>query len=353
MSRRVGGALGIAVFVALMWVLPWIGVRIPLLLPGTTDRPGSLHVMSICMVYAALALSYHLIFGVAGLLSFGHALYFAAGAYGLAIMLDGPHWALIPAALVTFVGTLALAAALGSISLRVSGISFAMVTLAFAQAGNILVRRNPGRRTGGDEGLRLATDRMPRQLLGVVNARFGYWLALAMVVVVYLVVRWVQSSRAGHLAAAARENDLRVRVIGERPTSVQLVVFVIASGLASLAGMTHVILQSRANPSNTSVDFTLTILLMVVIGGVGSRWGAAAGAVLYGLLNQRLPALASSDFVKGLPAGLRVPFSEPLFILGVLFIVVVMFLPGGLAATVTRLRRRFAPAGGEATSPAA
>src|SRR5690606_9405786 len=100
---------------------------------------------------------------------------------------------------------------LGGISQRVAGISFAMVTLAFAQAGNILVRRNPGRRTGGDEGLRLATARLPRQLIGVVNARFGYWLALAVVVTVYLVVRWVQSSRAGHLAAAARENELRVR----------------------------------------------------------------------------------------------------------------------------------------------
>lgn len=336
-----------AALVVVLFLLPWVSVSIPGILPGATDAPGSLQVLSLCLIYAALALSYHLEFGVAGLLSFGHALYFAAGAYGLAVLLDGPYWPLLPAAIVTLVATLALAALLGAVSLRVSGIAFAMVTLAFAQAGNILARRNPGRRTGGDEGLRLETDRLPRQLVGVVNTRFQFWLALGIVVVVYLVVTWVQASRAGRMAAATRENELRVRVIGQQPKVVQLAVFVIAAVLAALAGMGYVIIQSGANPANTSVDFTLTLLIMVVLGGVGSRWGAIVGAIIYALLDQRLPELAGSDFVEGLPAVLRVPFSQPLFILGALFVVVVMFLPGGVAGTATRL---FARAGGGATS---
>ncbi|MCP5940091.1 hypothetical protein NL351_29695, partial [Klebsiella pneumoniae] len=80
----------------------------------------------------------------AGMLSFGHALYFAAGAYGLAVVLGRTELPLLAAAALVLVATIALAYVVGAISLRVSGVSFAMVTLAFAQAGNVLVRRNTG-----------------------------------------------------------------------------------------------------------------------------------------------------------------------------------------------------------------
>ncbi|HEU4806953.1 MAG TPA: branched-chain amino acid ABC transporter permease, partial [Homoserinimonas sp.] len=84
-------------------------------------------------------------------------------------------------------------------------------------------------------------------------------------------------------------------------------------------------------------DFTLTILVIVVLGGVGSRWGAAVGGIVYTILDQRLTTLASSDVIEGLPAVLRIPLSEPLFILGTLFILVVLFLPGGLAGLARRV----------------
>ena len=321
--------------VILFALLPMMDVSIPGVLPGPTYLPGTLQLLALSLLFASLALSYHLLFGSAGLLSFGHALYFAVGAYGLGILLKNTDLALIPAMGITLAIVVVVAYLLGAISLRVTGISFAMVTLAFAQAGSVLVRRNP-RLTGGDEGLTLDTANVPDFLVGVLNTRNLYWIALGLVVVVFLIVLWFERSRAGHVVVAARENDLRVRVLGIRPFVVKLIAFVVASALAGLVGMVYLLLQSGANPRATSADFTLTILVIVVLGGVGSRWGAVVGGIVYTILDHRLTALASSDLIDGLPAVLRVPLSEPLFILGTLFILVVIFLPGGIAGLAAR-----------------
>lgn len=331
--------LGLLVLLA---CLPLLNISVPGVLPGATYTPGTLHLLALAWVMAAVALSYHLLFGVAGLLSFGHALYFGFGAYGLGIVMGRLQLGLVPAALVVVVAAVAMSALLGAVSLQVSGIPFAMVTLAFAQAGSVLVRKDPGRVTGGEEGLRLPTGFVPDVFIGVFNTRNLYWLALGVLVVSYLLTRWVQNSRAGHVAAAVRENELRVQVLGMRPFLVKLAIFVAASVIASMVGMVHLLLNSGAIPNVMSAEFTISLLLMVVLGGVGSRWGAVAGAILYVLLNQRLTVLASAAWVEGLPAFLRIPLSEPLFILGVLFILVVLFLPGGLAGTVARIdvRRR-------------
>jgi branched-chain amino acid transport system permease protein len=214
-----------------------------------------------------------------------------------------------------------------------------MVTLAFAQAGSLLVFRNFGGYTGGEEGLGLGEARLPAGLLGVANTQNLYWLCLVIAVVVYLLVSWLAGSRAGHTMAAVRENELRVRVMGIRPYAVRWIAFVAAGALATLVGMGYLLLQNGASPQITTPSFTLALLVMVVLGGVGTRWGALIGGVVYTLLDQRLTVLASSDAVGSLPGVLRVPLSQPLFILGMLFILVVLFLPGGLAGAVLRFRR--------------
>lgn len=205
-----------AALVLVMAVLPLLNISLPGILPGPTYTPGSLALLSLCMVFAALALSYNLLLGTAGMLSFGHALYFGAGAYGLGIALrylDVPLW---PGILIALVGGLLIAVVTGAVSMRVAGIPFAMVTLAFAQAGSVLVRRNQ-QLTGGEEGMRLPIAHVPEWLVGVVNTRNLYWFALIVLVIVYLVVLWVDRSRLGHLAEATRENELRVQVLGLRP----------------------------------------------------------------------------------------------------------------------------------------
>ncbi|WP_442922446.1 branched-chain amino acid ABC transporter permease [Microbacterium sp. Root61] len=330
--------IGVGV-VVLMALLPMLNISIPGILPTPTYMPGSLALLSLCMVFASLALSYNLLLGSGGMLSFGHALYFGAGAYGLGIALEHFGVPLWPGILIAILGGLVIAVVTGAVAMRVSGIPFAMVTLAFAQAGSVLVRRNSVV-TGGEEGLSLNTEQVPDALIGVVNTRNLYWLMLVILVIVYLVTLWVDTSRLGHLARATRENEQRVRVLGLRPYRARLLVFVIAGGLASLSGVGYMLLQSGTVPRAVSADFTITILVMVVLGGVGFRWGAIVGGVIYTLLDQRLTVLAGSDLIAGLPDVLRIPLSEPLFILGVLFILVVMFLPGGIAGTIDGWMRR-------------
>lgn len=334
---RVLAPLGLVVLLA---CLPLLDISVPGILPGATYTPGTLHLLALAWVMAAVALSYHLLFGVAGLLSFGHALYFGLGAYGLGIVMRELELGLVPAALVTLLVAVVMSAVLGAVSLRVTGIPFAMVTLAFAQAGSVLVRRDPGKVTGGEEGLPLNTAQVPDWLVGVADTRNLYWVALAALVISYVVVTWVQRSRAGHVAEAVRENELRVRVLGMRPYLVKLVIFVAAATIAGGVGMVHLLLQSGASPHSVSADLTISLLLIVVLGGVGSRWGAMVGAVVYIVLSQRLAVLASSETIQGLPAVLRVPLSEPMFILGTLFVLVVLFMPGGIAGAGGRLTRR-------------
>ena len=336
---RWGYVIGAAVVLLLVF-LPLLNIPGLGILPGPTYTAGSMHLMAFTMLMVALALSYHLLFGVAGLLSFGHALYFSVGVYGLGIVLARTDIPLVPAALLVIVIGIAVANVLGAISLRVSGISFAMVTLAFAQAANVLVRRNPGRVTGGDEGLSLRTTHVPDFLVGVVNTRNLYWIALAVLVVVYLITVWLENSRLGHTVSAVRENETRVRVLGGRPYLVKVITFAVAGTLATLVGIVYLLLQSGASHTASGTEFTLSLLVMVVLGGVGKRWGAILGAVVYTLLDQRLVALAQSPVIAGLPPILHIPLSEPMFLLGTLFILVVIFLPGGLTSAIERITHR-------------
>jgi branched-chain amino acid transport system permease protein len=106
----------------------------------------------------------------------------------------------------------------------------------------------------------------------------------------------------------------------------------------------------------TTPNFTLSLLVMVVLGGAGARWGALLGGVLYTVLDQRLAVLASSPQITSLPGVLRIPLSQPLFLLGSLFVLVVLFLPGGLVGAIGRLHRGTEPLpalpGGHATKGA-
>jgi branched-chain amino acid transport system permease protein len=129
---------------------------------------------------------------------------------------------------------------------------------------------------------------------------------------------------------AIRENERRVGVLGLNPYRYKLGAFVLSAFLAAAAGVVYVILQGGANPQITTSGFTLALLVMVVLGGVGTLWGAVLGGVVYAYLDYRLVALSSAPALDFLPAVVRVPLSQPLFVLGVLFIVLVVFVPGGL-----------------------
>ena len=134
------------------------------------------------------------------------------------------------------------------------------------------------------------------------------------------------------------ENERRVEVMGLRPYTFKLFVFAVSAELAALGGAVYMLLVGGASPGVTTGSLSLALLVMVVLGGAGTLWGAVVGGALYQYLDQRLVALASSDAVTSLPGWLRAPLGEPLFILGALFIALVLFFPGGIAGAVTRVR---------------
>ncbi|MET9371853.1 branched-chain amino acid ABC transporter permease [Streptomyces griseoflavus] len=313
--------------VLLLALLPYSAVEIPVLLDGPVNSPGSLQLFALCIVFGGLALGYDLMFGRTGLLSFGHALYIAGGAYGTQLAMAELGLGLVPAALLTVVlGTLA-AVVLGAISLRtlaLGSVGFAMVTLAFAQAGSIYVERNPGGLTGGEEGLPLHVEGVPAALVGVQNTVHIYWLALGYLVLVAAVVWTVTARPVGRVWQGIRDNEQRVAVLGRSPFAYKLGAFTLASALAVLGGVLHLLVTAGATPHTSTPEFTLTLLVMVVLGGSGTRWGPVVGGVLFTYLDQRL---------GGWNLGV-----EPMLVLGALFVLAVYAAPGGITALGRRRR---------------
>ena len=339
LARRLLGAavaLGILGFAV---AVPWIPAGTHGVFSGPLNEPGTLQVLALCLVFGGVALTYDLLFGFTGLLSFGHALYFAVGVYVVAIATTQWDWSFPRALAFTAAVGLVLPVVLGAVCLRVGGIAFAMVTLAFAQAGSILVAKNPHRWTGAEEGVTVDYLKLPGGLVGVLNTKNLSWLALAYAVAVFAIVTWASASSPGHVWQAIRENERRVEVLGLHPFTYKLGAFVLSSFLAVAGGAVYVLIIGGATPEVTTPNFTLTLLIMVVLGGAGTRWGALLGGIVYTFADHRLPALASSQTVESLPAVLKTPLSEPLFVLGVIFILVVFFLPGGIAGLAARTRR--------------
>jgi branched-chain amino acid transport system permease protein len=334
-----GVVLGVAVLVGLALV-PFFGLDTQGVFSSDLDSPGTLTLLALMLVFGGVALTYDLLFGFTGLLSFGHALYFALGVYLTAIGTTKWGWPLWQTLVVTAVVALVLPVLLGSVSLRVGGIAFAMVTLAFAEAGSIVVDNNPRQWTGAEEGVVVNYEKLPEAFVGVINSDNLYWLALAYVAVVFVVVNWVVDSSPGRVLQAIRENERRVEVLGLQPFRFKLFAFVLASFLATAGGVVYALVVQTATPSVTTPAFTLGLLLMVVIGGAGTRWGAILGGALYTFLDNRLPSWTASETIQDLPAVIETPLSEPLFVLGVLFILIVFFLPGGLAGLLTLRPRR-------------
>jgi branched-chain amino acid transport system permease protein len=120
----------------------------------------------------------------------------------------------------------------------------------------------------------------------------------------------------------------------------KLLAFALSGLLATIGGVVYLLLLGGATPGVTTANLSLELLLMVVLGGASSLWGPAIGGALYEYFDFRLLKLSSSNEIHGLPGWLRAPLSEPLFILGVLFILLVVFFPGGIAGIVSRVRLR-------------
>jgi branched-chain amino acid transport system permease protein len=317
--------------VVVLALLPYAGISIPGVFDGPLNSPGTLQLLALCLLFGGLATGYDLLFGRTGLLSFGQALFVALGAYGADVLITKAGLPLALAAPAAILLGTTVAAAIGAIALRVTGIAFAMVTLAFAQVGAILAARDAWGLTGGDEGLALDVSGLPPGLVGVVNTYKLYWVSLAYLVIVMIVVRRTVSSPTGRVLAGLRDDERRVGVLGLNPYAFKLFAFVLAGALAAAGGVVHLLLVQGADPKIAGSELTLSLLVMVVLGGPGTRYGPLLGGVIYTYLDYRLTHVAG-----GLPG----PLKQPLFVLGVIFILAVYFFPGGVASFRLRALRR-------------
>jgi branched-chain amino acid transport system permease protein len=322
---------------ALLYAIPYSTVQLPGVFDGPFDSPGVLQLLAVCLVFAGLALSYDLLFGHTGIMSFGHGLFVTGGMYVTTILVDHAGYSLLISALAGLGVGLAAAVVLGAVALRVDGIGFAMVTLAFGQAVSLLVVSGSPALTGGEQGQTLNAASVPAALSGIRNTANLYWLALAYLALCAAVVWWLTTSVPGRMMRAVKENQQRVEVLGLNPYLFKLLAFVIAGVLATGGGVIYLLLLGGATPTVSGSDFTLGLLVMVVLGGAGRRWGVVAGGVLYAYADQSLTRLSGSSSVASLPGLLRGPLQQPLFLLGVSFVAVVFFLPGGLATLPARL----------------
>jgi branched-chain amino acid transport system permease protein len=298
----------------------------PMLGGNPLAQPGLQQTLAVAFIYGGLALTYDLLFGFTGLLSFGHAIYFGSGMYITCILInhDVVPWYL---AMVIAVAITAIFAMLvGMASLRTTGITFAMVTLAFGEAGHVIMA--------------LDATKVPQFWIGVVNTKYLYWTALLALIIVYAIIWWITESSAGRVFAALRDNELRVQVLGLDTQKFKLLSFVIAGSLASFLGVIMLLAAGSAAPRFADANLTIALLLMVILGGAVTRWGAVIGGILYSVATTRMQDLTQQPFFTDLPKIIGGPLSEPALTLGILFILVVMFAPGGLSGAYYKLRAR-------------
>lgn len=279
------------------------------------------------LIFALFASSLNLLIGLGGMLSFGHAAFFGSGAYTVAILaheLSLGHDRLLPgadAAIVVWpiaVGVSALLAlVVGVISLRTRGAYFIMITLAFAQM--LYYVAVSLRRYGGDDGLSLAErSRVP----GIdLDSDFTfYYVVLAIFLAVLFLIGRLKNSRFGTVIQGIRQNETRIEAVGYPAYRYKLACFVIAGGIAGLAGALAVNQSGFASPSLMHWMQSGSVMVMVILGGVGSLYGGAAGAAFLLLLEELL-----SDHTQYWS-----------LVLGLVLLVVVFHAPRGIAGIFER-----------------
>jgi len=304
----------------------------PFIFPGTR----SLNVAAKVAVFVLLVASYDLLLGYTGIVSFAHTMFFGIGGYGVGIAMAkmGTGWGALAAGIVAALAlSLAIALAIGLLSLRVRAIFFAMITLAVASFFQILASQMSPL-TGGEDGLSFRLPELLRERL------VAYYVVFGAALLAFLGLLRVVNSPFGRVLLSIRENEFRSEAIGYRIVTYRTAANCLAALGATVAGILYAIWLRYTGPDTTlSFNIMIDILLMVVIGGMGTMYGAVLGATIFVLAQNYLRDLmkVASGALEGLP--LLPALLHPdrwLLWLGVLFILCVYYFPTGI---VGRLRR--------------
>ncbi|MBS1140065.1 MAG: amino acid/amide transporter rane protein 2, family [Proteobacteria bacterium] len=265
------------------------------------------------LILALAASSLNLVLGFGGMFSLGHAAFFGAGAYAAAIcMSSGISDALLAFPLAMAVAGL-LALAVGAISLRTRGVYFIMITLAFAQMAYYLFVS--ARSWGGDDGLPLV-GRMTLGGFSLASDGALFYAALGCLALVMVFFGRLADARFGRVIQAIRENETRMEALGYPVFRYRLICFALGGALAGLAGALLANLTGLSSPNLLQWTQSGTLLVMVIIGGVGYLYGGVVGAVVLLMLEEGLVGVTEHWHIA----------------LGLLLLGIVLFAPKGVAA---------------------
>ena len=275
------------------------------------------------MVLAVYAMGYNLLFGYTGLLSLGHALFFAAGMYGLAMSIQYLNFSPASAMLAGLVSALIISAISGFLALRTRGVAFMIVTLMFAQAGFLTILFF-GDYTRGDEGF--VIKQSDRILAGIdlSNATNRYFAALLLFAICLFIIARIVHSRFGRTLIAIRENEERARMLGYNTQRLKWLAVILSGTLSGAAGAAYALLFGYAGATFATVQYSIFPLLWVLLGGAGTTIGPLVGTLFMFYLID-----IASEFT-----------SAYLLIAGLVLILLTLFAPQGLAG---ELRKRVMP----------
>ena len=337
---------------ALILLIIVIGLALaPFVFPGVK----ALNVAAKVLIFVVLVAAFDLLLGYTGIVSFAHTMFFGIGAYGIAIACTrlGPTWGALAIGLGgALLVSLLLSLAIGLFSLRVRAIFFAMITLAVAAAFQTLASQL-SEFTGGEDGLSFKLPELlspsfepfENEFLGVLidGKIIAYYLLFALAVVLVLALLRIVNSPFGRVLQAIRENEFRAEAIGYRVVVYRTLSSVLSALFACAAGaMLAIWLRYNGPDTSLSFEIMIDVLLIVVIGGMGTVYGALIGSVLFLVAQSYLQDLLrlGSEGASAVPllSALLSP-DRWLLWLGLLFVLSVYYFPTGV---VGKLRSRSA-----------
>ena len=290
------------------------------------------------MVLGIFAMSLDLLIGYTGLVSFGHAAFFGLAGYLLAIITPESEamslWVSLP---VCLAGVALAALVIGWFSVRTSGVYFIMITLAFAQMAFYYFNENVA--LGGSDGMFIFTKPSAGfggfEIIDLGDPTTVYYAVLASLVACYLLLSMVLRAPFGRVIKAIRVNEHRTRALGYDTRRYKLAAFVIAGTMAGYAGYLEAVSTGIVSPGHLSWHQSGLVLILVILGGMGTLYGPVLGAFALGLLH---------DQVQDVTVHWQL-------VQGIFVILVVLFLPHGIAGLVARLARRDAALAERAGEP--
>ena len=288
------------------------------------------NLMSTALLLGVAATGVNLLFGI-GMLSLGGALYLAAGGYGVALAVTQLHWTVIAAVPVAILATLVLAAAVGTIVVRLSSHFFAVANLGLAIAFQGILLAFPGT-TGGGSGL-TTSRRIPLGIVTIDSNTGWYVVALIVAALALGAITWVDAGRRGRIMRLVRRDALAASVLGTRVFRTKLLVYVAGAFFLALAGAFLFPFQGLVTPDSAGALQSVQLLALIVVGGTGYRFGGFIGAFV----------------ITWLQALVNTSGNDSLLIYGVVFLAVAFYLRPGIEGAVLDLAQRWVagkPGGG-------